>query len=52
MSEPAWKAVPSVVVVDARERGVEVPPKYGIVWMGAQHPKTPLEYQQRMDSAS
>ena len=44
MSGSAWKAVASVVAVDAQERGREVPPGYGIVWMGAQHPETPLEY--------
>ena len=32
--------------------GGEVPPGYCIFWMGAQHPKAPLGYQQRLDSAS
>ena len=49
MSGLAWKARPSVEAVDAQERGGEVPPGYGIIWMGAKHPKTPLEYQQRLD---
>ena len=52
MSEPAWKAVPSVVAVDAHEMGGEVPPGYGIVWMGSQHPKAPLGYHHRLDFAS
>ena len=52
MSGLAWKAGPSVVVVDGQERGADVPPEYGIVSMGAQHHENPLEYQQRLDSAS
>ena len=41
MSGPAWKAGPSVVVLDAHKRGGEVPPGCGIAWMGAQHLETP-----------
>ena len=34
--------MPSVEAVDAQERGVEVPPRYSIVCMGAQHLVAPL----------
>ena len=49
MSGPAWKDGPSGVVVDAQERGGEVPPRYGIAWMGAQNLETRLGYPQRLD---
>ena len=44
MSELSWKVRPSVEIVDAQERGDEVPPRYVIICMGAQHPETPLGY--------